>query len=280
MQQIEDEWLREGGAPLPDDWVDEELAGGKPLFSMSLILMLTLLLTSVGMTSVLWDDLTYVLSSSTPIELGELTEWGERQEANDPVLADLPDNRLVSIAGIGHRRAEVESSSSSSDKPVTAYYKAIGAPMLIERSEAPRPDLHTRQRERAEDYRPYLEGEGRLRRLEHLPRRYRSLSIYYSRELRTVFCGAPTDPAVIDYIERQRTDARRVLRSELGREPTEDELQTLGMAPPECVYGSLVVLGSTPATMRSRALLWVLLVTLTALMLVRQLVLRSRAAKR
>lgn len=271
MQHDEDAWIRDGGAPVPEDWVDDELVGASgPSGATTLVLLLALVGTTIGLTWLLQDDLAYALQGGEPLALGDVTTWSERIQEEDTWLLDLPDNVHVSLEGIGGHRAQVETRSRAGDDTVRAYYKLIGAPILVVRSEESRRILDASVRQDPGDVRPFVSGSGRLRRLESLPRTQTSVTLWYSRELITIFCDAPADPLVVDRVTRLRADAHRRLRVDLQRDPTEEELRSEGGAPPACIQAWMVELDTTPSSMLPRALLWLFMLLLTVGLLARQ----------
>ena len=217
------------------------------------ILMVMVLVLGAFILSDWKEELAYYFSSSTPIELGQVSEFPTRAEADPAWRPEIPHNRYVSLTGIPIRR-----SLSNQYK----YYKLIGGELYVE---APRDDADLSEMERiqrgeaqgAESDRSYFEGGGRALSFSAMPKRYATLRNYYETRYATKFCADLDEPAR-KQLEAQRREmavkiwkktyeeAAEEEREKMTPEPSKEKLDELMRENPVCVDAWLIQEGKQP----------------------------------
>lgn len=216
------------------------------------ILMVMVLVLGGFILSDWKEELAYYFSSSEPVELGQVSEFPSRAEADPSWEPEIPHNRYVSLTGIPIRR-----SLSTQYK----YFKLIGGELYVE---APRDDAELSEMERiqqgepqADTDRSYYEGRGRALSFSAMPKRYATLRNYYETRYATRFC-ADLDEASRRQLEEQRremavkiwkktyAEAGEEERAKMAPEPGKEKLDELMRENPVCVDAWLIQEGKAP----------------------------------
>jgi hypothetical protein len=192
------------------------------------------------------DELAYSFSDSDPITLGAAEELPQNVAWMQDGQLMLPSNRYVSVDGAAERR-------SASDRYV--YYKLLGSQIYVQTEPETmgrevNGEWDFRPERGREDYREIRAGGGRLVAFEDLPKRYEGILQYYSEGYQLEFCGFEPSPTLRNHLVTLRLRTTEQLREELGREPTDDEINDrLGRAA-ECQRAYLLFAGVEPADYR------------------------------
>jgi hypothetical protein len=236
----------EPGAPVPDDFVDPELASlddGSALSQGLLLVMVAAFAIFLGAQYT--QELRYYFSPPQPLDLNEGADepiWIGPEYLDAAGDLELPSNRYVRVAGIPERR------SVSGDRE---FVSLVGSQLYVERA---RPDdgprilrgqPRTIDRD-LESARLLFEGEGRVVAFTDLPKRYRRFVEFYSDAYRLHFCGFEPSEALAAYQFRARREAEVDLRESLGREPTEEEVRDRIGPAAGCQQAYLVIEGEVP----------------------------------
>lgn len=255
------EGARGQGAPAPEDWIDPDFDDlddpprAQPSMGVAAVLL------AVGAFA-LWTatqyvaELRYFFTPSTPIELGLADDLHAASEWWQDGQLVLPSNRHVRIEG------GVDRPSTSRDK---IYFKLIGATVYVEMVDPEHRTHLLRNEERStmqarNQYLDLHEGTGRLVAFEDLPDRYAPVVEFYANATRTWFCGHRPSQTLTAWRNNQRGRVELALLDELGRAPTDAEIdQRLG---PDagCQRGYLLIDGESP-----RGMWWILLTYLLLL---------------
>ena len=237
----------EPGAPLPDDYVDPELLSLDAETSFSQMLLVLLV---AGLAAVLaWQykaDLAYVFSPNEPMELGH----AEELQFDGAVMVggnlELPNNRYVAVDGLA-------------EWPVTAgnlsFYKLLGAHIYVQlntRAEEVEPEPETRPAlQWSEDsFRPIHDEPGRLVPFRDLPQRYESMIDFYSNNYAVHYCGFEPSQEYRRFLNNQRGRVELILLDELGRQPSEEEIEERLGPLGTCQEAYLLVAGVSPSSYR------------------------------
>ncbi len=216
------------------------------------ILMIAVIVLGFWIISDWQTELEYFLSDSTPIELGEGTDFAT--DPDDPDAApDLPHNRYVSIRGIPTQRSQ---------SARYRFFRIVGAPIFVEQE---RDDYIEDPLERelagnkGDVDRTYYEGAGRIVKFSEIPGRYQGLRQYYRTRYNQAFCEELT-PVQIEEIEARKRDAIRAQwraeweeataeereRAKMEAEPSDEQMKMLLAADPPCVEAWLIQDGTSP----------------------------------
>lgn len=237
----------DGSAPVPDGWVDPDLADGdpdtglrSPAASLVLVALAGLALFFAWQS---FDIFRYAMSERAPIELGLAEELRETSAHYSGHRLVLSSNRHAQIEGVTERR------TAAGER---VFRKLIGAHIYIEtRDIDDRPVVlrdQPRRRERGtESLADYYGGSGRLVAFSDLPRRYESIVRYYSTNFRVEFCGYPPAIELQQWQNNQRSRIELSLLDSLGRDPTPAELDAALGDSLRCHEGYLLFDGVTPA---------------------------------
>ena len=208
-------------------------------------------------------ELEYLVSDSTPIDLGDALEFAVTDETG--AGPQLPHNRYVTIRGIPTQRSQSER---------YRFFRLVGAPVFVEQK---RDDIieDPLERELAGDVkgdvdRTLFRGAGRLLEFSQMPQRYGGLRHYYRSRYNITFCEELT-PQAHDEIKRRKRDAivaqlraefqeasseERALRK-LQAEPSAELVDELLADDPICIEAWLLQDDSEP-----RDHIWYLLASL------------------
>lgn len=236
----------DGGAPVPDDFVDDELVNMDSADAWGQPMVLALLATFALILAFQYtSDLRFFFTSRTAVDLNagtddEYTIADSWSASGDLVL---PSNRYVAVSGISERK------SVARDR---LFYKLVGAQIYVERvviDERPRilrgqPIPVERGQE---SIRPLHDEPGRLIAFSDLPKRYSRLIQFYSDNYRVHFCGFEPSDLLAQYQYRIRQEASRDLELELGRTPTDEEISARAGPGATCQSGYLLLSGDSPA---------------------------------
>lgn len=243
--ELEHEFFeRDPGAPMPRDWVDPELEN-LPVARGGGQTPLLVLVTLLGLFLALQyrSELLYFFTPNEPVELAaaEELQLDERWAPGGALM--LPSNRYVNIEGIPERR-------SVSDDSV--FYKLVGAQIYVEThetGEGPRllRNLDTMPDPAAESYRQLHIEPGRLIAFENISRRYHMVVSYYSHSYGIEFCGHEPSTDVRAFRNNIRSGIRLMMADELGRDPTEAEVDERMGREARCQRGYLLMSGAAPS---------------------------------
>lgn len=256
------QWF-DGGAPVPEDYVDPELvelgeAEDRIGFTGVLLLVVAFaLFVGAQYTS----ELAYFFTPGDAIDLNE----GSDDELMlgpgfvvDGQLA-VPSNRFVSVVGVLERRSASEEHT---------FHKLVGNHVYVEQEiidDRPRILQGTPLPEEpgADSYRGTYEGTGRIIAFEDLPRRYARFVEFYSDSYQVAFCGYEPSPELAQYFRRLRVDAEFRLTESLERTPTDEELaDELGGAT-DCQQGYLLIAHRDPRSYGIFVLIYLVIVSIT-----------------
>ena len=243
-----------------EDEVDPELlglsrGGGGRETVLRPILMLMVLALGVYILSDWREEVSYYFSDSSPITLGDVTDYPSKVEEEAGWQPSIPHNRYVKLSGIPTRR--------TISKQYT-YSKLVGGEVYIE---AAREDAHLSELEReargevrGETDRTYFDGAGRALSFSAMPKRYETLRQYYSASYGMAFC-VDVDARAREQLVQQRREAikqtwrkawEELSEEERARhkrmpEPTEAEIAELLRDHPVCVDAWLIQAGKKPS---------------------------------
>lgn len=241
----EEAWFAQG-APVPDDFVDPELAAvdsGAEWGQRAVLVMVAAFAVFLAVQYV--AELRYWMSDRTPMELNEGADeslWiGPRYVGEDGRL-QIPSNRFAHVEGIPQRK------SISADRE---YFNLIGSSLYVERVvEDDRPRILRGQPMSVprgqESIRPLYDGAGRVVAFEDLPRRYQGLIQFYSDSYQVEFCGFEPSAELRSHQVRLERQAELALTESLGRAPTEEEVLERAGASVRCQHGYLLLDGQSP----------------------------------
>lgn len=215
----------EPGAPVPEQWVDEDLAGATSLgrqvdFSRPLLVFLVSAF-ALWLASQYTLELRYAFSSTEAIELGRAEELRLDPAFHDGLQLNLPSNRYVQLEAVLERRAVADRNH---------FFKVVGAPIILqqrdERADDARlfRDLPRTPDRNADSFQPTSTTTGRLVAFTDLPPRYQSIARYYSEALAVHYCGVEPSLELQRFLENRRETVRLRMQRELDREPTLEEL--------------------------------------------------------
>ncbi|TVR04742.1 MAG: hypothetical protein EA398_01185 [Deltaproteobacteria bacterium] len=249
----------EPGAPVPDDFVDEDLAGDSPLgrrvdFGRP-ILALLVAAFALWLASQYTLELRYAFSDREPLDLGRAEELREHPEHVRNGQYTLPSNRHVRIEAILERRAVADRH---------AFYKIVGAPIIRQQDDDAHHDARLfRDIPRAptrgeESLQPTSHDAGRLVAFEDLPERYRAIASFYGEALGIHYCGVEPSLELQRFLDNRRETLRLRLTRELQREPTPEELDARLGRHARCQTGYMFFANQSPADLWYFPLLYLL----------------------
>jgi len=245
INETDHAWF-EAGAPVPDDFVDQdlvELDAGADIGQLGIIILITAF--AVFLAGQYTLEASYVFSDKEPIALNDGSEdeflVGPGFFDEDGGLV-IPSNRHVEVTGIPNRR------SVSGDRE---FYGLVGSELYVERrveDDRPRILQNTpREIERGvESARTIHEGSGRVVAFQDLPRRYERFVQFYSESYRIDFCGYEPSADLLSYQVRIRREAELALTDELGRPPTEMEIREHAGPAAACQNAYLIIADEDP----------------------------------
>lgn len=240
-----------------EDEVDAELialagTGQRPSLIRP-ILMIAVIVLAGWIISDWRSELEYFFSETTPIDLGEATDYAI--DASDPQrVRELPHNRYVRIRGIPTQRSQAARHR---------FFRLVGAPVYVEEE---RDDYIEDPLERelegeakGEIDRTYYDGAGRILAFSEVPERYRGLRQYYRTRYNVPFCDELT-PEQLQERQRRKRDAiiaqwraeyeaatpEERKASHMGPEPTAEQLAVISAADPACLDAWLIQDGVEP----------------------------------
>lgn len=227
------------GAPIPDDYVDPEFAD---LNAAPGLLQAILILLVMGFTLLLaWQyrgELTYAVSSGDAMEVGDVSDFSSESLQR---TADLPDNRYVSLEGVGVERAV---SGAHEYRRLQGSYIYVQLNQSVDEEAA----LNFGEASELRGARQVIGGRGRLIAARLVPAQLRAVFDYYSQHYGVRFCDIKTPAQIVRYRESEREAAIFQFRDDQGRDPTEAELrQEIG---PDCHQAFLLQLDRAPADFR------------------------------
>ena len=254
----------EGFGDLPPwgDEVDPELVALGDARGDSVLrplLMIAVLVLGGYIISDWREELAYLFSPSEPINLGAVTDFPSKVEADPSWTPDIPHNRLVRVEGIPSRRA-----ISKSQK----FFKLVGGEIYIEvrrdesktdpKAAPPAPTLAEGFAAKPVD-RTYFTGVGRAMAFDAMPQRYQRLRDFYRRTYDVDFCVdlSANERAKIER-KRRETIVQTWAKRYEDAKPAEREAQKLTPSPsdaqinailrsePVCVNAFLVQEGVEP----------------------------------
>jgi hypothetical protein len=246
ISETDHDWFDQG-APVPNDYVDDELMeldAGADIGQLGIILLISAFALFLAAQYTL--EATYFFSEKDPIALNEGSEdefLVGAQFFDEQGLLQLPSNRYVEVTGIPNRR------SVSGDRE---FYALVGSELYVEarvpEDDRPRILQNTpREIERGqESTRTIHEGVGRAVAFEDLPKRYERFIQFYSESYRTHFCGYEPSEDLRSYQFRIRREAETNLTDELGRAPTEMEIQDRAGPAAACQNAYLILADQKP----------------------------------
>lgn len=249
--------IERGGGEDEADAIDPELVALAEERTRGSALRPILFLAVIGlgcwMIADFWHDISYVFSSRTPTEVGDVTNAATEGDEPPDWEEVLPHNELVSLSGIPKRRSQSRE---------FRFFKLVGAPIYVQ---APREESADTLAERVGDKpeggpdRTYFDGTGRLIKLWKVPERYTGFKQYYRQKYGTRFCEYVDDEererilrkrrtAVVENWRERYEEASEEERAEEGLtpEPTDQEVEEIVSASPVCVYAFLFKAEETP----------------------------------
>ncbi len=221
------------------------------------ILMVAVIFFGLSLLNDWRDQLGYFFTSSTPVELGSITDYPVEMAENPEWKAPLIHNRYVTLGGVPTRRSQSEKYD---------YFKLVGAEVYVE---APREDLPQSaiQRVMTEDQpkklsdtdRTFYRGTGRLVALPKTTDRYGGLRSYYTSRYDTRFCEQYDERGIAEIarsrreaillnwaLEYERATPEQRTKGGLHREPTTEEMDDIFNSEPLCVNAYLFQEGTAP----------------------------------
>jgi hypothetical protein len=239
--------VTEPGSPVADDYVDPELLEiARAPSGLQLVLAMVIMAFAGYLAWTFWYDAAYYFADETLVEVGSA-------EALAPTLADNPaalyaygSNVYAHVSGAPRR----ESASGSSQ-----FSQLVGAPIYVEQplsEEESNPLLRdVRPRigpfdSRTREVHYYVDGNGRFLAFPDLSRRQRGLLVYYRDTYDMWFCGEELTERQRQFRLLSRNELRGVLVEELGRPPTDQEVDDRVSEDFECEHAYLFQLGLAP----------------------------------
>lgn len=250
------------------------------------ILMIAVIVMAGWIISDWTSELEYFMSDSTPVDLGEGTDYAV-DPADPTAKPDLPHNRFVKIRGIPTQRSQ---------SARYRFFRLVGAPVFVEQE---RDDYIEDPLERelagnkGDVDRTYYEGTGRIIKFAEVPGRYGGLRHYYRSRYNVAFCDELTASDREEIVKRKRdairaqwkleyeesTDEERQ-RADMGPEPTDPQLEALLALDPPCIEAWLIQDGTTPRDhwwYLAAALLFAAFMVFNLVMLVRWVIAFARS---
>ena len=239
-------WFSDGGQPVGDDHIDEELLklARRPSW-LELCLYAVVIIFCLYVSKTLYPDALYYLEADRePIDLGSVENISPLLQENPNYLLELGSNIYVRLEGIPSRRSETKDHQ---------YAQLIGAPIFVQQDHE-LADVDPLLREATPAYGPhderhtryYIDGPGRLRHFDDLTGRHQGIVGFYTAGYGIWFCG---EELTHDQQQFQRTlaeEARGTLYEELGRDATQAEIDAAVAADFSCEEGFLFEADQAP----------------------------------
>lgn len=236
------------GTPLGDDYVDPDLVrlALRPSV-VELVLVLVIMAALGGYAYLFRADFLYYFANDEPIELGPVNAWSERLAEDPDALMSVGSNVYVSLSGIPARGSETDE---------LQWSQLVGAPIFVERPNenadqdpilrnvTTRPRVGPFSERASRSQRFYVDGAGRL--LHFSEARADNVVAYYTNGYGMWFCGEELPPEVVQFRRMMREELATDMREELGRAPSDEEVQQRFDADFACVQGFLFQLGDAP----------------------------------
>lgn len=221
------------------------------------ILMIAVIFFGLSLLNDWRDQLEYFFTSSTPVELGNITDYPVQMTENPAWKAPLIHNRYVTLSGVPTRRSQSEKYN---------YFKLVGAEVYVE---APREDIpksaiervmtEEQPRKLSDTDRSFYSGTGRLVALSKTTDRYGGLRNYYTTRYDTRFCEQYDERDMAEIarsrresillnwaLEYERATPEQRTQRGLHREPTTEEMDEIFNSEPLCVNAYLFQEGTAP----------------------------------
>jgi len=228
------------------DAVDPQLARMRPRINwVRPFLMIAVMVFAGFVMSRFQTELEYYLSSDTPIELGDVTDFASHAATDPTWVPTIPHNRYVSISGIPSRR-------SVACNPPLRFFKLIGGHVYVE---APMDqemttlecEMEKKNKDPSKVDVQFYSGQGRAISLDRTDQRYTALKNFYEAEFGDLFCSSLTEAKK----QKRLDDLRQVLREQYKEKhkayPTDTILQELLDREPVCQNAYLIQDGRAPA---------------------------------
>ncbi|MFT4703848.1 MAG: hypothetical protein ACI81R_001543 [Bradymonadia bacterium] len=234
-----------GGAPVPDDFVDQALATDEPEEKLARNAVIVLVMLFAAFLAYQYvGELAYSFSETEAVDLNVGSD--DEMLVNLDVLAAVTSNRHVSVVGIRERRSFGEERT---------FHKLVGSQIYVEEVvEDDRPRILRNMPmpvERGEQsFRPSYENNGRLIAFKDLPKRYEGLIAFYSNNYRTWFCGYEPSTELADWYQRLENQTRFDLQQANGTTPSAEEVAAALDGATTCQNASLMLDGRDPASYR------------------------------
>lgn len=221
------------------------------------ILMIAVIAFGLSLLNDWRDPLEYFFTSSTPIEMGNVTEYPLEIARNPEWTPPLVHNRYVTIQGVPTRRSQSAQNN---------YFKLAGAEVYVEspRDDVPKSAITRVMSEgspkKASDTdRTSYSGAGRLIALSKTTDRYGGLRNYYASRYNMHFCEQYDERGLAELARSRRetilsnwaleyemaTPEERSQRG-LRPEPTSEEFDAIFNLEPLCVHAYLFQEGMVP----------------------------------
>ena len=218
------------------------------------ILMIAVIALGAWIISDWREEIEYFFSDSTPVDLGDATDYAVDPANPGAATADLPHNRFVSIRGIPTQRSQ---------SARYRFFGLVGAPIFVEelRDDYIEDPLERELKgDKGEIDRTYYQGSGRILKFSEIPERYHGLRHYYRTRYNVEFCEE-LDAREYEEIERRKRDAilqqwrleyqdatpEQRARAKMALEPTEEQIALLMAADPVCLEAWLIQDGTAPS---------------------------------
>lgn len=240
-------WLAEqlDRSKRPADEPDPELLQLRPRINwIRPFLMLAVIGFSVVIVQKFWVETSYFFSSSTPIELGDATDFPGRALSEPGWAPDLQHNRLVSLSGIPSRR-------TITCNPPTRYFKLIGSHLYVEQPMTDAEGVLECEKQKSNPDGTdidFFNGAGRIVSMDRIGPRYDSLKGFYETNFGELFCDTLTEPKK----QKRLEDLRQILRGQFHdtqkRYPTDAELEQLLQSERVCHDAWILQVDRDPAS--------------------------------
>ncbi len=219
------------------------------------ILMIAVIALGAWIISDWRAELEFFFSDSTPVDLGNATDFAIEKAEDPDWTAPIPHNRYVEIEGIPTQRSQ---------SAKYRFFGLVGAPIFIEQQ---RDDYIEDPIERelegdakGDVDRTIYQGAGRALKFSEIPQRYQGLRHYYASRYNIVFCESLDERGYreLEQIKRDaivqqwRVDYKDATPEERERrgltlEPTEEEIAQIMASDPVCVEAWLIQDGVEPS---------------------------------
>jgi hypothetical protein len=221
---FDESWME---PPDNDDFpeVDPELENLRPQINwFRPFLMILVMVFSVYVSTKFEEELTFFLSPSEPVDVGNLTE----NATNSDAPLDIPHNRLVRVSGVP---AHEHTSISCAASPPSRFFKLIGAPVYIQYPLGDDVSAIACEAERKpgdvfEEAAYVDEVVGRAVSFEATQSgRYDGFKRFYEQTSGVLFCSSMTEARREARINMLRQLLREKHKAQNGQYPSEEELQ-------------------------------------------------------